>query len=166
MEIKNGKQRPQTISYKGDSVGTFLNEEITGKLKEICSRSGSTLYIALLSIFDILLSRYTGENDIIVGSPNVNRNIVGTEELVGFFLNMLPFRAKLDRDTTFEALLEQNRKNVVEGFSNANYPFLWMVEEADTVRNSWQALYLLCHPLACIIIDLSRSNSYTTQRIN
>ena len=108
----------------------------TGKLKEICSRSGSTLYIALLSIFDILLSRYTGENDIIVGSPNVNRNIVGTEELVGFFLNMLPFRAKLDRDTTFEALLEQNRKNVVEGFSNANYPFLWMVEEADTVRNS------------------------------
>lgn len=136
LEIKNGKQRPQTISYKGDSVGTFLNEEITGKLKEICSRSGSTLYIALLSIFDILLSRYTGENDIIVGSPNVNRNIVGTEELVGFFLNMLPFRAKLDRDTTFEALLEQNRKNVVEGFSNANYPFLWMVEEADTVRNS------------------------------
>lgn len=136
LEIKNGKQRPQIISYKGDSVGAFLNEEVTGKLKELCNRSGSTLYIALLSVFDVLLSRYTGENDIIIGSPNVNRNIVGTEELVGFFLNMLPFRTKLDKNTTFEKLLEQNRKNVVEGFSNANYPFLWMVEEADTIRNS------------------------------
>ena len=136
LEIKNGKQRPQTISYKGDSVGTFLNEKVTGKLKELCNRNGSTLYISLLSVFGVLLSRYTGENDIIIGSPNVNRNIVGTEELVGFFLNMLPFRVKLDKNTTFEKLLEQNRKNVVEGFSNANYPFLWMVEESDAVRNS------------------------------
>lgn len=136
LEIKNGKQRPQTISYKGNSVGTFINEDITKKLKEICNKSDTTLYIVLLSIFDILLSRYTGENDIIVGSPNVNRNIVGTEELVGFFLNMLPFRTKLDNDITFDRLLAQNRENVIKGFSNANYPFLWMVEAANTVRNS------------------------------
>lgn len=136
FEIQNGKQRPKELNYKGDSVGLFLDVEVSKKLKQLSKANNSTVFMTLLSSLDVLLYNYTGQNDIIIGSPNVNRNIVGTEELVGFFLNMLPFRAKLSEDITFLDLLNDTRNNVVEGFSNSNYPFLWMVESADTVRNS------------------------------
>jgi surfactin family lipopeptide synthetase A len=136
FEIQNGKQRPKEMTYKGSSEGLLLDVEISKKLKQLSKDSNATLFMTLLSVFDVLLYNYTGQKDIIIGSPNVNRNIVGTEELVGFFLNMLPFRASLSEDITFLDLLENTKNTVVEGFSNSNYPFLWMVESADTVRNS------------------------------
>lgn len=136
LDIATDKKRLDKPTYKGKSEGILLDIETSKKLKELNRNNNSTLFMTLLAAFDVLLYNYTGQEDIIVGSPNVNRNVAGTEELVGFFLNMLPFRVGISSSVTFLEVLNSVKKTVIDGFSNSNYPFLWMVESADTIRDA------------------------------
>lgn len=135
LDIPTDVKRGGAPTYRGSSEGLLLDFDVSKKLKEISRSRNATLFMTLLTAFDILLYNYTGQEDIIIGSPHVNRNIPGTEELVGFFLNMLPLRVKLSNSDTFIELLDKVKKTVVNGFSNSNYPFLWMVGFADTIRD-------------------------------
>jgi surfactin family lipopeptide synthetase A len=135
FDIPTDVRREGNPTYKGGSEGFLLDFDVSKKLKEISRSRNATLFMTLLTAFDILLYNYTGQEDIIIGSPHVNRNILGTEELVGFFLNMLPLRIKSSNSKTFIELLDNVKKTVVNGFSNSNYPFLWMVGFADTIRD-------------------------------
>ncbi|MDU0325085.1 MULTISPECIES: non-ribosomal peptide synthetase [Clostridium] len=130
------QKRSKIVNYEGKSEAIIIDKELTQKLKSLSNDNNSTLYMTFLAAFNLLLYNYTGQEDIIVGSPHVNRNYPGTDELVGFFLNMLPMRTNLSNKENFVELLNSTREMVLETFENSNYPFLWMLEFSDVVRDT------------------------------
>ncbi|MDP4142883.1 MAG: amino acid adenylation domain-containing protein [Bacillota bacterium] len=128
--------RSNTPNHKGRSKGILLSKDLSNKLRILSREKNSTLFMTILAAFNVLLYNYTGQDDIIVGSPHVNRSHPGTEDLIGFFLNMIPLRTSLANDPSFENLLEGVRQTVIGGIANSEYPFLWTLEFADVVRSS------------------------------
>ncbi len=162
-------RRPEKISYKGSSEGIIIDKEVSRKLRQLGAENGATLYISLLSAYAYTLCKYTGNNEVIIGSPHVNRNVIGTENLVGFFLNMLPFRINVNDGISFVEYLNQVKDTVINGFANSNYPFMWMVEQSDTIRDGsnspvFQTMFNMYSEKAETVDDGSDSNVNITFR--
>ena len=109
--------------------------ELAVKLKAFCQRQGLTLFMLLLAGFDVLLSRYSGQEDVLVGTPIANRNRSETEGLIGFFVNTLVFRAKLGSAPNFRDLLHQVRENALGAYGHQDLPFEMLVEELRPQRD-------------------------------
>ena len=135
LELPTDKPRPPIQSFKGSTINFSLNPEISKKLKQLSQRTGVTLFIALLSAFSVLLSRYSRQEDIAIGSPIANRNRGEIEPLIGFFVNTLVIRVKLEENPTVEELLQQVRKTCLEAYAHQDVPFEKLVEEINPERN-------------------------------
>jgi non-ribosomal peptide synthetase component F len=94
----------------------------------------ATLYMVLLGAFATLLLRYTGQRDLIVGTPTANRGRVEVEELIGFFVNLLPLRVELAGNPTFRGLLAQVRETALVAFEHEEIPFDLLVQELQVER--------------------------------
>ncbi|WP_452248113.1 condensation domain-containing protein, partial [Kribbella sp. NPDC055071] len=94
-----------------------------------------TLYMVMLSAYYTLLSKYTGQDDIIVGTPSAGRNHSDTEGIIGMFVNTLAIRSEVKQDETFIQLISRVRKRVLNAFSHQDYPFEWLVEELNIPRD-------------------------------
>jgi surfactin family lipopeptide synthetase A len=129
-------RRQSKPDYSGDGESVLLSAELSDKLRQLSRRYGTTLYTTILSAFYLTLRQHSHQKDIIIGTPIANRSLSGTENLVGWFLNMLPVRLNFEKGITFEDLLEDTRKVSSDCISNANYPFRWMLEWADISRDS------------------------------
>ena len=127
-------RRPQQ-SYQGSSVEFTIEEDTTTALKQLSRRSGSTLFMTLLSAWSTLLGRYSGEEDIIIGSPVANRTQSAIEPLIGFFVNTLALRADLRGNPTFTELLARIRHTCLEAYHHQELPFEALVEALDIPRN-------------------------------
>jgi hypothetical protein len=104
LELPSDKVRPAVQSFRGE-VRTFqLGVELTRRLRELSQRRGVTLFMTLLAAFKVLLYRYTGEEDLVVGTPIAGRNRAEIEGLIGFFINSLALRTKLNGNPSFTAL--------------------------------------------------------------
>ncbi|XYH99433.1 amino acid adenylation domain-containing protein [Sorangium sp. So ce1128] len=136
LDLPRRGSRARTPGHRGDSVGVLLSTELSHKLRRTARENQVTLFMCLLSSFYALLSRYSGQNDIVIGTPHVNRSFPGGESLVGFFLNMLPIRLRSSEEQSFKSLLDSTRESVVGAFTHSKYPFLWTAEWADTARDS------------------------------
>ncbi|MBZ5525497.1 MAG: amino acid adenylation domain-containing protein, partial [Acidobacteriia bacterium] len=109
--------------------------QLTDQLKSLAERHGGTLYMVLLAAFKALLHRYTGQNDICVGSPIANRQYGETEGLIGMFVNTLALRSQVEGEDTFEGLLEQVRTTCLEAYEHQDAPFEKVVEMLQPERN-------------------------------
>src|SRR6185503_360536 len=96
---------------------------------------GATLFMTLLAAFQLLLSRYTGQADILVGSPTTGRTKAELAGLVGYFVNPVVLRADLSGELTFETLLSQVRQTVLAAFEHQEYPFSLLVERLQPYRD-------------------------------
>ncbi|MFI5799711.1 amino acid adenylation domain-containing protein [Streptomyces sp. NPDC051677] len=105
------------------------------QLAELCVASNSTLYMGMLAVFDVLLSRYTGHTDIVVGTPVANRNRAEFEDTVGLFVNTSVIRADLSDDPTFAQLMAQVRGTVLAAQDNQDIPFEWIAALKNTDRS-------------------------------
>ncbi|GER91675.1 hypothetical protein KDW_58370 [Dictyobacter vulcani] len=112
-----------------------FNGELQEKLQDLSRNSGSTLFMTLLAGFQVLLARYSGQDDISVGSPIANRNRAEIEGLIGFFVNMLVLRSDLSSNPTFVELLKQVRETALRAFTHQDLPFEKIVEELHPDRN-------------------------------
>ena len=121
LELPADHPRPATQSHRGAVVTWTLPVSLTNSLKELSKREGFTLFMILLGAFEVLLHRYTGQTDIIVGTPIAGRNRSEVENLIGFFINTLVLRTKLDGKSSFRELLRQARVHIVE-VRNAENP--------------------------------------------
>jgi amino acid adenylation domain-containing protein len=135
LELPTDFPRPAVQSYKGSLLPFFIPKEITERLQELSTKTGATLFMILLSAFSVLLSRYSRQDDIVIGSPIAGRNHSQIESLVGFFVNTLVFRLNPQGDLSFEELLKQTRKMAWEAYNNQDIPFEQVVEELKPQRS-------------------------------
>jgi non-ribosomal peptide synthetase component F len=106
------------------------------QLRLLGRREGATLYMTLLAAFQCLLYRYSGQTDILVGTPNANRSRVELEGLIGFFMNTLVIRGDLGGDPTFREILSRVRERTLEAYGHQDLPFEALVAELQPERTA------------------------------
>ncbi|HVR99010.1 MAG TPA: MupA/Atu3671 family FMN-dependent luciferase-like monooxygenase, partial [Thermoanaerobaculia bacterium] len=134
-EIPLPGDRPQAAapSNRGESCRATLS--LPAELGPLCRAQQTTLFMVLLAAFASLLSRWSGEEDLVVGTPIANRNRVETEGLIGFFLNMLPLRVRLEGQPTFADLLATVREGALAAYGHQDLPFEKLVEALQPSRH-------------------------------
>jgi amino acid adenylation domain-containing protein len=135
LNLPTDRPRPPVQTYQGASHPFRLDKQLTGQLKAFAKAKGITLYMTLLAAFQVLLSRYTGQDQILVGSPTAGRNWAELSEIVGYFVNPVVLRADLSGDPSFEAFLGQVRQTVLDALEHQDYPFALLVERLQPVRD-------------------------------
>jgi amino acid adenylation domain-containing protein len=135
LELPTDHPRPPVQSFRGAQVNFTLNTELTESLNRLSQTAGTTLFMTLLSAFATLLSRYTGQTDIVVGSAIANRTIYQIESLIGFFVNTLVLRIDFSKNPHFETLLQHVRTVALEAYAHQDIPFEQLVEEIQPERN-------------------------------
>ncbi|MEH2133322.1 MAG: amino acid adenylation domain-containing protein [Nostoc sp.] len=142
LNLPTDRPRPQIQTYNGASRFFTIEEELRQLLTELANREGASLYILLLTALQILLLRYTNQEDILIGSPMENRNRSEFENIVGHFTNPVVLRGDLSGKPTFEELLRRSRSCVLNAQDHQDYPFPLLVEQLQPVRNpSFSPLY-------------------------
>jgi amino acid adenylation domain-containing protein len=134
LNLPVDRPRPQRQSFRGDQVEMTLPEELENRLHAMSRDEDVTLFMTMLAAFNILLHRYTSADDIIVGTPSVVRNQAETENLIGFFVNVLVLRSDLSGDPSFRQLIRQVRKVCLEAYAHQDVPFEMLVQELRPER--------------------------------
>ncbi|MEP6732477.1 MAG: amino acid adenylation domain-containing protein [bacterium] len=134
LELPTDRPRPVTPSFEGDARSRMLPASLLEKLRELSRANESTLFMTLLAAFDVLLARYTGQGDIVVGSPIAGRANEGTEGIIGYFANTLVLRTQLDDDPTFVELLGRVREVALGAFEHQDVPYEKLVLEIQRDR--------------------------------
>jgi len=135
LELPTDSPRPPVQRFRGTSLPVALKPELTAQLKHLSQQAGTTLFTTLLSAFAILLSRYSGQSDIVIGSPIANRTHSFTESLIGFFVNTLVLRLNLSGNPPFDNVLQQARQVALEAYTHQDIPFEQLVEKLKPERN-------------------------------
>ncbi|MDT5295930.1 MAG: hypothetical protein QOJ76_2810, partial [Acidobacteriota bacterium] len=135
LELPTDRPRPAVQSHRGAHEIVKLPAELSAALREMSRREGVTLYMTLLAAFEVLLSRYTGQQDVVVGTDVANRTQGETEALIGFFVNQLVMRADLSGDPGFRELLKQVRETALGAYAHQDVPFEKLVEEFQGERD-------------------------------
>jgi amino acid adenylation domain-containing protein len=135
LELPADRPRPPAQSYRGAAHVLTLPRGLGDALRAVSRREGATLYMTLLAAFGALLSRWTGQDDVVIGSPLAGRSRGELEGLIGFFVNTLPLRTDLSGDPPFRELLGRVREAVLEGHANQDVPFERLVEELKVPRD-------------------------------
>jgi hypothetical protein len=118
-----------------------LSKELSESLRAFANREGLTMFMALLAGYQALLHHFSGESDVVVGTPSANRNRVELEPMIGFFVNTLALRINMDGNPSFRELMQRVRETTLDAFSNQDAPFELVVKELRPQRE------LTRHPL-------------------
>jgi len=134
LELPTDHQRPAISSYRGTIQTIEIPENLTVRLTELTRREGYSMYMTMLAAFNVLLYRYSGQDDIMIGSPIANRGKPELEEIIGFFSNTIVIRSDLTGNPTFIQLLERVRRITSAAYDNQDLPFEKLVEELQPDR--------------------------------
>jgi amino acid adenylation domain-containing protein/non-ribosomal peptide synthase protein (TIGR01720 family) len=127
--------RPAGKSFDGDMLEFLLDKELTSKLVKIAQDSGSTLYMVLLAALNILLSKYSGQADIIIGSPVAGRPHADLEQVIGMFINILVMRNRPEGERHFLEFLREVKENALTAYENQDYQFNDLVDKLHLKRD-------------------------------
>ncbi|MCP1462684.1 non-ribosomal peptide synthetase [Pseudomonas sp. S3E17] len=135
LELPFDHQRPAVPTHRGARLNIPLAAPLLDELKTLAQREGVTLFMLLLASYQVLLHRYSGQQDIRVGVPIANRNRIETERLIGFFVNTQVLKAEIDGHTTVRALLAQVKQRALEAQAHQDLPFEQLVEALQPERS-------------------------------
>jgi len=135
LELPADRSRGARRSAAAGRYQAQLSEAATRGLKRISQEHGATLYMTLLAAYGVLLSRYSGQEDVVVGSPVANRQECGVEGLIGFFVNTLAMRMRVRAGMSFAELLGQVKQTALEAYQHQDVPFERLVEELSPQRS-------------------------------
>ncbi|WP_426757442.1 amino acid adenylation domain-containing protein [Myxococcus sp. Y35] len=135
LELPTDKPRPATLSHQGTSVPVRLSRQLSDAVVALAQAEGATPFMVLLASFQALLSRYSGQEDVLVGSPIAGRRYKEVEGLIGFFVNTLVLRAQVQPDASFRELLAQVRERTLGAYEHQDLPFEKLVEHLQPERN-------------------------------
>ncbi|HEX3094147.1 MAG TPA: condensation domain-containing protein, partial [Candidatus Angelobacter sp.] len=136
LDLMTDHPRPPVQTYRGSSYPFRLGSELTAKLKGLGQVHGTTLYMTLLAAFQALLHRYTGEEEILTGSPVAGRTSAEFAFTVGYFVNPVILRTSVSPSSTFEKLLGKVRRTVLDAMEHQDYPFSLLTEKLRPGRDS------------------------------
>ncbi|MEW5861420.1 MAG: condensation domain-containing protein, partial [Cyanobacteriota bacterium] len=151
LNLPVDRPKPAVASYRGATQSLELPKKLSDALQTLSQQEGATLFMTLLAAFQILLYRYTHQEDIAVGSPIANRNRSEIEGLIGFFVNSLVLRTDLSGNPTFRELLGRVRQVTLGAYSHQDLPFEKLVEELHPERN------LNIHPLFQVVFGFENT---------
>ncbi len=135
LDLPTDRPRPAIPAHRGERRFFTLAPGLGDGLNALAQRSGVTLFMLLLAAFDVLLHRYTGQNDLVVGTPIANRTRAETEGLIGFFVNTLVLRAQLTGDLSFQQLVKKVRETCLGAYAHQDMPFERLVTELAPERD-------------------------------
>ena len=156
LPFPTDRPRPPAQTYRGAGRSLALSERLTEALRKLSAREGATVFMTLLAAFKTLLYRYTGQNDIAVGSPIAGRTRPEIEGLIGFFVNTLVLRTDLSGNPSFRELLAREREACVGAYAHQDLPFEKLVEELQPERD------LSRTPLFQVFFNMMRSGDSRT----
>ncbi|MCR8984752.1 amino acid adenylation domain-containing protein [Brevibacillus laterosporus] len=135
LQLPTDYSRPPILSYDGQVHEFYLPPDFENGLKELATSQGVSLYVLLLSAYYVLLSKYSGQEDIVIGSPVAGRLHKDTETMIGMFVNSLPLRSRPQGDKPFHQFVAEVRDQVLAGLQHQEYPFEELVEQVNVQRD-------------------------------
>ncbi|QNH20776.1 non-ribosomal peptide synthetase [Xanthomonas sp. GW] len=135
LELPSDRPRPAVQSYAGGSVPFELTPELTAQLRGLAQRHGCTLFMVLLAGWSVLLSRLSGQEDVVIGTPVANRQRREVEGLIGFFVNTLALRVRMEEAPSVAELLAQVKATALAAFAHQELPFEQVVEALRPARS-------------------------------
>jgi amino acid adenylation domain-containing protein len=135
LELPTDRPRPPVRSSAGASVEFEVPERVVEGLRTVARAAGASMFMTLFSAFVVLLSRYSGQDDVVVGTPIANRNRTEIEGLIGFFVNTLVLRTDLSGDPTFAELLGRVREVALNAYAHQDVPFESVVDALGVRRD-------------------------------
>ena len=153
LPLPTDRRRPDVESHRGDRIDFRLPPALTAQLRDVANRRGATLFMATVAVLDVLLARYSGEDDIVVGCPIAGRDDPDLEPLVGFFVNTLALRVRLGGDPTFAELVDRARDALLDASAHQHVPFELVVGEVADNRDVSR------HPVFQVAIALQNEPS-------
>jgi aspartate racemase len=155
LHLPTSRTRPAMQAFAGAMRSFTLPAELSQAVRQLSRQEGVTLYMTLLAAFNVLLQRYSGQEDILIGSNTAGRNYAGSEKLLGYFLNTIVLRSDLSGSPTFRQLLDRVRHTTVDALSNDEAPLDRLVAELhpqrDVKRNPlFQVLFSLEPPVTVV----------------
>lgn len=158
LGLPTNHPRTPDSGFAGNVLSFELNERLTAKLNRMSKQHGVSVYMATLSAFMVLLSKYTAQKDIAVGSPIANRNFEEIEPVIGFFVNTLVMRGELETGQRFDQLLAQVRQKTLDAYAHQDVPFERLVDELVTERDMIHSpLFQVLFSLQNVGVDTSAS---------
>ncbi|MCX7920819.1 MAG: amino acid adenylation domain-containing protein [Clostridia bacterium] len=127
--------RPSEQSFEGNNITFISDKELAGKLNAMAREAGATMFMVLLAAYNVLLSRYAGQEDIVIGSPVAGRSHPDLQGIIGVFVNTLVFRNFPDRNKKFNEFLHEVKQNALKAYENQDYQFEELVNKLDIKRN-------------------------------
>jgi amino acid adenylation domain-containing protein len=162
LELRTDFPRPPVPSGAGHRIPWAMSEAAFAGLRSLARASGSTLFMTLLAGFYGWLSKETGQNDLVVGTPVAGRQIQEVEPLIGFFVNTLALRMRVDSGASFHGLVDQTRTQCLAAFEHQDVPFEAVVDAVSPRRDASRmplfqvALVLLNAPKTALVLDSLR----------
>ncbi|MCW8128727.1 condensation domain-containing protein, partial [Microbulbifer halophilus] len=135
LELPTDRVRPAQKQYRGGSVTLKLPAPLVQQVESLAQRSGATLFMSLLGVFQVLLARLSGQTDFAVGTPTAHRTHSELEGLIGFFANTLVIRSGLDLERGFASHLKEVRQRTLGAYEHQDLPFEQLVERVSPERN-------------------------------
>lgn len=135
LRLPTDYQRPLIKSYEGDRVSVFADKELTSLLYKYSIKTKTTLYMVLLASFNVLLSKYAAQEDIIIGTPIAGRHDADLEKIIGMFVNTLAMRNYPKSEKTFSQFLEEIRINALDAYKNQDYQFEELTSQLNIERD-------------------------------
>ena len=148
LQLPCDHPRPMTQTYRGAKRRLTLSTTELESLKALAHRTNATLFMVLLTAFKVLLSRYSGQDDVVVGTPVAGRSLVETEQMVGLFIKTVPLRTDLSANPTFLEAVTRVREVALEAYAHQDLPFSRIVDVLRPARDSNR------HPIFQVMFNL------------
>lgn len=159
LELPIDFPRPPVQTYQGASINFTVPAELTDALRKMGQEENSTLYVVLLAAFHLFLARYTGQKDILVGSPSVGRNRAELVNIVGYFVNTLVIRAQVEPEGNFKEFLRSIKEKVLGAIEHDELPFPELVKKFVSGRNPSYS------PLFQVMFTIERDAAHEEQSL-
>jgi amino acid adenylation domain-containing protein len=151
LELPTDYLRSRNQSFTGGTYRFQLSADLTSSLEKFCRQQDVSLFMTLMTTFAVLLHRYSGQDDILLGTPVANRNLPEIENLIGVFINTIVLRTNLEGDPSFSELLKQVKEISLNGYAHQDLPFEKLVEELKPKRDP------SCTPIFQAVFNLQNS---------
>jgi amino acid adenylation domain-containing protein len=150
LDLPLDRPRPALLSFRGVHLPFTFPLELAQRVRRLATRENASLFIVLLAAFKVLLYRYSGQKDLVVGTPTAGRDRSELEAILGNFVNLLVLRTRLDPEASFQALIGRVRRGALEGYEHQEMPFEQLVEALAPERDPSR------HPIFQVIFGLNR----------